>query len=418
MMTPSNPIRVFFNDSHVNLPGSALIPQGGPSRFAHLFTNHFKNAYKDVTLISLLFSHNDKDDRIYLRESKHDRTYFEVVYPNLTLSESYSRQYTKAAYLKFLAPWLSVVGEALDRAQPDIVFLNGFSIANWMILNEASRRSIPVCVQQAGIWKKELQVVKHRFSPSIRRIFSRFEKDIIEKAACQIFLNEFSRDAFFKIHRTVLTPKRRARTTIVPLPIVDMPVREMHMDKKPTHNVAIIARWDAIKNHAAMKRLAAHAQKVRAPFSMFAVTKWAETPVTELKRQYPSLVGVVPPMSPEALYKFYASVDAIIIPSRFDVSPTVLMEAILSGKPVIISHAVGWVSDYKHLGFTDLIVRPAASGKILTETLTQLFRGRRIYLPRFRRLQAKILREHAPNKVFATYHKILKNFATPYARQK
>jgi len=417
MSDSQRPIRVLFNDSHANLPNSTLIPQGGPSRFSQFFTTYFEHTVRDIELSSLLFSHNDTDARIYRRETLRHRLYQEIVYPGKKLTRSYTRVYTKAAYIKFLAPWLTLVGEALDRAQPDIVFLNGYSLSNWMILHEASKRNIPICVQLAGIWKKEIWAVRHRFSPSIRRIFASFEKDIIQKASSQIFLNEFSRDTFFTEHATALTPDMRARTAVIPLPIMmETPVRAMHLEKQPMQRVATIARWDLIKNHHAVMRLAVHAHKMHAPFSVLSITKWAETPKTELKRRYSDFVQVIPPMLPNKLHAFYDSIDIGIVLSRFETASMVLMEAILSGKPVVISDSIGWVSDYKQFGLDDFVVRPAASGKVLVETLTHLIQERHTYLPRFQKLQKKILREHTPEKVFKAYYKIFTNLAKSYAK--
>ncbi len=411
MTTQQRPLRVFLNDSHANMPESKHLAQGGPSRFSQLMGEHFKTNFPDIELSSLFFSHNDKDDRIYMRETKAQNIYREVVYPNIQLSSSYIRKFTKKEYLAFLAPWLAVVGEALDRAKPDVVYLNGFSLSNWMILEEAYRRKIPICVQHAGIWKKEINVVKHRFSPSIRRIFASFEKDLITKTTMQIFLNEFSCAEFFKIHHVPLTAKLRKKNEIVPLPLLPINPTPMHISNTETRTITTVARWDAIKNHHAVLRLASYIHKKHLPFSVSAVTKWAETPATDIKRRYPTLVHIVPPMSPSALQTYYSTIDVVIIPSRFDVSPTVLMEAVLRGKPVVISDSVGWVSDYRKYGLQDLIISPRASGEKIAGVLTKLFKQKEQYLPKFKQLQKKILVEHSPKKVFGAYHKIFRNIA-------
>ena len=116
-------------------------------------------------------------------------------------------------------------------------------------------------------------------------------------------------------------------------------------------------------------------------------------------------------MPPLKLKNFYKSQDIIFIPSRFDVSPTVLMEALLLGKPVIISNRVGWVSDYIKFGLSGLIISPTSSGKVIYNTFSDIITNRDKYITRFNKLQSKIISKHNINVVFKEYYNIFKKLS-------
>lgn len=402
-------LRVLFNDAHCNLPSSPHIAQGGPGRFAQTFSHYMTNDRKDVELQSLLFSHNALDDTIFFRKTEDVRTYYEIVYPSELLQSSYKKHYTKKEYFAFLRPWIVELDGIFADAQPDVVFLNGFSLSNWLILNAAARKKIPVVIQHAGIWKKELDISAPHFSPSIHRIFTAMEKDCISNTALQIFLNDFSREAFFSLHKTVLTPEIKKKTIVVPLP-VEMPIaKKMTLAKRKHYKIGMVARWDSIKNHAAIFRLASYLkQSTSLQASVTVVTKWAEKLVSDFKTQYEKVVTIVDPMPSKKLLGFYKTQDIIMIPSRFDVSPTVLMEAVLQGKPVLISTMVGWVSDYKTYKLDSLIIDPEASGESIATVLQDLIDNKDTYLLRFKELQQKIIKDHNLLTVYTHYYKLFK----------
>ncbi len=69
-----------------------------------------------------------------------------------------------------------------------------------------------------------------------------------------------------------------------------------------------------------------------------------------IEKEYVKYVHVFPFMSPKQLKEFYKKMDLLILPSHFDVSPTVVMEGLLQGKGTLISPNVGWVSVYNNYG--------------------------------------------------------------------
>lgn len=401
-------IRVVFNDAHANLPNNNLIPQGGVSRFAQRMSSYLKNNHKDIELISLLFSHNQKDKKIYIKKTSGIRDFYELIYPREILLNSYKQKFTKKEYNTYTKIFIAEISNLFKEIKPDLIFLNGFSLSNWMIMQTAHLSGIPSCIQHAGLWKKELLTSSSSFSPSVKKIFSSYEKEVFYKTSHQIFLNNFSRDELFKIHN-IDRKKFFKKTSIIPLPIEIDSSTKTYLKSQKVYNIGVVARWDRIKNHTAVYRLAKYIKDNNLNYHINVVTKWDPSYKTSFKEKYKNIVSIVPPMSPKDLKHFYKNQDLVLIPSRFDVSPTVLMEALLLGKPVIISNNVGWVSDYKKYGISDLVFNFTDSGEKIFKKIEKLVLFKNRYLTKFNLLQKKIIAEHNNKKVFDQYYKLFKS---------
>lgn len=400
-------IRVVFNDAHANLPNNNIIPQGGVSIFAQRMSDYFKKNHREVELVSLLFSHNQESKDIYIRKTSGIRDFYELVYPREILLNSYKQKFTKKEYNKFIEIFVSKVSILLKEVKPDLIFLNGFSLSNWIIMQAAHHSGVPSCIQHAGLWKKELITSGSSFSPSVKKIFSSYEKETFKKTTHQIFLNDFSRDELFEIHN-VSKKDFLKKTSVIPLPIeIDKP-KKVSLDTPKVFQIGVVARWDRIKNHAAVYRLAKYIKDNNLNCKINVVTKWDPFYKTDFKNKYQNMVNIIPPMSPKELKDFYRDQNIVLIPSRFDVSPTVLMEALLLGKPVVISNKVGWVSDYKKSGIYDLVFNYTDSGEKIFKKIEKLVSSRDKYLSRFSLLQNKIINEHCNEKVFNKYYELFK----------
>lgn len=412
MNLPQKKISIAFNDYHVNLPQNKekIIPTGGPSRFAQLFESEGggKTIYNNIT--SILFSHDDTAKTPYIRTTKKEaHQYFEIVYDVQQLRQSYVRNYSKKEYIDFLKPWIDQVMIIFKTAQPDVLFLNGFSLSNWIIMEAAYRIGIPVCIQHAGIWKKEIIVSQKTFSPSIRRIFASLEKEIIKKTAGQIFLNEFSRKIFLEIHNIPVTKSILKKMIIIPLPVAEYDTIPFKKILENPINIGMVARWDGIKNHSAFIRLAKYSHRKNAPMTLFCVTQEPKKGMSVFFQKYSELVSIVPPMLANELKSFYRTCDILLVPSRFDVSPTVVIEALSQGLPVIISENTGWVDVFKEFGLSLMIISPRASGMHIFEKIQELQINYKKYRPLYIQLRNHLLKEHKPRRVFASYSKLFKS---------
>jgi glycosyltransferase involved in cell wall biosynthesis len=369
--------------------------------------DYFKKNHREVELVSLLFSHNQESKDIYIRKTSGIRDFYELVYPREILINSYKQKFTKKEYNKFIETFVSKVSILLKEIKPDLVFLNGFSLSNWVIMQAAHQSGIPSCIQHAGLWKKELIASGSSFSPSIKKIFSSYEKEAFKKTAHQIILNDFSRDELFEIHN-VSKKEFLKKTSIIPLPIeIDKP-KKVSLIAPKVFQIGVVARWDRIKNHSAVYRLAKYIKDNNFNCRINVVTKWDPSYKTNFKDKYQNIVNIIPPMSPKELKNFYKDQDIVLIPSRFDVSPTVLMEALLLGKPVVISNKVGWVTDYKKFEIHELVFNFTDSGEKIFKKIEKLLSSKDKYLPQFTLLQNKIINEHSNKKVFDQYYKLFK----------
>jgi glycosyltransferase involved in cell wall biosynthesis len=276
-----------------------------------------------------------------------------------------------------------------------------------MLLEIAHRRKIPVVIQHAGIWKKELQFAKKYFSNAIRRLFISYEKEVIKKSNHQIFLNQYSLDIFFKIHHISKNKKTLHKTSIIPLPTETKIVKKINLSDKTTYTIGLVARWDGIKNHDAIVRLANYIRQNNLPFKIKAVTKWPAKNNSSFRKKYEKLIEVIAPMQPDKLRIFLSSLDILILPSRFDSCGAVVMESIICGTPVVISDSVGWVNDYHKNGLDKLIFSPQASGLKIYQTIDELIHNKKKYIPLFSKLQKQILKENNIESVFKIYQKIL-----------
>jgi glycosyltransferase involved in cell wall biosynthesis len=146
---------------------------------------------------------------------------------------------------------------------------------------------------------------------------------------------------------------------------VPNPVDEVYFQRSKKHasstqkiKIGIVARWDPIKNHEAVLQLAKEVEKQGLPWEFYSVTTihkgypWYK----DMEQEYPKYIKVLQPMVPAQLKKFYQDMDILILPSRFDVSPTVVMEAMMQHRTTLISSSVGLVDVYRDCGASDLVV--------------------------------------------------------------
>lgn len=180
MLRKNAAIRVVFNDAHANLPSNSYIPQGGVASFARKFCNYFNGKSPEVELISLLFSDNTKNNDIYIKETMGHHKYYELFYPRIKLTKSYKKEYTKKEYTKLLEPLLKQIDIVFETIKPNIVFLNGFSLSNWMILETAYRKKYQYVFNMRVFGKKKYQLqlgpsllLLKKYLIAMKKIFSK-----------------------------------------------------------------------------------------------------------------------------------------------------------------------------------------------------------------------------------------------------
>lgn len=391
-------MKILSNDYRSNLPTESSVAHGGPANFARAFSAHaVKRGHAWVGLIES--THQAKTTKITRTSGSTKKIYY-----TCQLSISRYRPFLTLPKKQDSRIWfkeeIATVREFIQRINPDVVFLNGFSVCTWILMEAASQEGLPIVIQHAGIARVEFEQYKHLYSLAGRKMMLAMEQDIVKAATTQVFLNNHSRDAF----SLFVAPTPANKSLIIPLPYDETYARRALALKKKgvarTQEIIIgcVARWDRIKNHRAVLAIAREAAKQGLPWTFRSVTRVPETSFDHtFKTAYRRTINVIPPMPQEELLSFYDSVDLMILPSHFDVSPGVVMEAALAGKPTLISTGVGWNSEYMEFGLKDWIA-DFSDPKRIVRTIKQHLKK-----PLSPRFQTMVRTKHAPNTVFTAY---------------
>jgi len=386
-------MHILSNDYRSNIPGESHIAHGGPANFARDFADFaLLNGH---TWTGLVQRGHDATATKIVRAKKIGGKVFDDCFLPQTRYLPFLQQ-TKTDPRVWFAEEIATLRTHIRKVSPDVLFLNGYSVYAWLLMEAAAQEGLPIVIQHAGIARVEFEQYKHLYSLAGRKAMLAMERDIVASATFQVFLNEYSKDAFSKIVARV--PAKQA--LVIPLPysrnLID--TKPLPQEKHEGITIGCVARWDRIKNHRALLGVAKEAKKRGLPWTVTAVTRIPDTKVDiRFKNDYRRTITLVPPMEQAALVDFYRSVDLCILPSHFDVSPTVVMEAALLGRPTLISAGVGWNTEYKKSGLGRWIVDFSDPAKVVRTIQARL---KERPSPRFRKL---LRATHAPNKVFAAY---------------
>ncbi len=400
-------MKILTNEYLCNTPDFKQAAKGGPANFARLFFSFLKDKQKNnLEWQGLIIRDLDPINKGFyqkkLVDSRKNRSIFKFSFPFI-YSEKLLKAKKVANYREILKEPIKRLSVLIAKIKPDAVFLNGFSLGNWLILEASRLNRIPVVIQHAGIWTKELEIYRDFYSPAGIKMMEKMEREAAEHSTAEIFLNSFSQRFFYRRVMAGRRP-RAGHSVIIPLPIDFRFFREtktanLSFDfRKEDFNIGMIARWDRIKNHEAVALLAKNAKDKNLPWSFHSVTRIPESQKNaKIKNIYRRNIEVVDFLPKDKIRDFCQSNDLIIIPSHFDVSPTVLLEALASGTPVAISPNVGFVDDYRRYGASDWIIdfeNPEAAIRRLKKIKNK---------PLPVTLKRELFKKHDPEKVFKKY---------------
>lgn len=400
-------MHVLSLDYHTNIPGSEKISQGGPARFAHRLSTHLIKQGHEWTGIVARAEDNAKPHATTVYTEKR-RSYIEWKYDATT-------KHALATKKNFGNPrvWLRSEIDSLKaiilHEKPDIIFLNGFSLVSWMLLCAGFECGVPIATQHAGFFKKEIQIYREHFSENARRMLYEMERDITAMSTVEIFLNTWSQKVYNKTVQKV--PKKKS--VVIPLPYDEVATKKIS-PRAETGDVrlGVVARWDRIKNHEAIRTLAKKAHQKKLPWKFFAVTTIPQSSTNaSFKKEYQNLITVLPPKSPQDLRKFYREMDVLLLPSHFDVSPHVVMEAAIEDVGTIISPNVGWGDEYRVCGMGKWIVDFSSPQKVCA-TITKIMHNKKSRHEDIRTLKKYLTQTHNPKTVFAQYTTLFTNIAS------
>ena len=378
---------------------------GGPRNFTGLLIQHFNSLSHRVVSLSI---HGKKkiDGKFLLKQEAKGKNPAWFLKLRLNFADIFKAK--SAAYPQSLLPSREIIRQAIRRIDPDVVLLNGYSIVNWYILRAAKDLGLPVVMAHHGLWFKEMNTADNNMSRATEKMLREMEKDITRFADCEVFLNEYSRNEYSR----KLIKVRSGRHQIIPLPYNPLfktkPKEVLRLKAVPKGKVKIgmVSRWDPVKSPQKFMALAKEAKKQKLPWEFYAVIKlkYNYKEIGRFKKDFSKYINVIPQLPQETLKGFYRQMDVLVLPSRFDTSPTVVMEAALQGKPTVISPTVGWVSEYKRFGAGDWVISFDNPSRAVKKIAALIGNNR----DSFTRFAKHIEIKHSPKNVFAAYDKLLR----------
>jgi len=387
-------MKILSNDYPTNTPGPKRLAQGGPAVFAKGLSSYAEsNNHLWVGLITAV-STEAKNTRLYDLGGNGKKHYYKLSIPYGKI-----RKITKAEGrtdpTEILSKEIDRTSTLIKEVKADVVFINGFSLYAWILLKAAEKAKAPIVIQHAGMFGKELDIYRDRFTPEGIRLMKKMEAESSDLSEIEIFLNEWSRDYYSKnVH-----PADADSSIIIPLPFRgDVPEDLQRNKNDHVVKLGCIARWDRIKNHKAILRLAKEIKDEDLPWEINSVTKIPETPTSkEFKDRYRAHINVLPSMGRADILSFIKSMDMMLVPSLFDVSPFVVLESIFCGTPVLISEGVGFSTTFKDYGGEKYVV-DFEDPKAIIKKINDL-KDKKIPTELVRHIKER----HDPEKVFDEY---------------
>ncbi len=223
--------------------------------------------------------------------------------------------------------------DILRQESPDVILLNGTYSTPWILAQAAKELGIPIVLRYAGILQKE---VSHKsFFVKKRLLF--YEKWLASSADRIIFPSRVCQ----KIVEKEIVGQSVNRSVVIPNPAV-FP-KKLTRRKMGRFTISAIGRWTSIKNFQAF--VALHRELLSKEWQHRAVmvtSYWDES------FDIPETIEKKKQMSQEDLFKFYRSVDLLVVPSHFETFCNVAAEALVSGTSVLVS---------KNVGFSEILIK-------------------------------------------------------------
>ncbi|PJE58395.1 MAG: hypothetical protein COU81_00990 [Candidatus Portnoybacteria bacterium CG10_big_fil_rev_8_21_14_0_10_36_7] len=304
--------------------------------------------------------------------------------------------------------------EIIERDKVEVVLINGMPSWHVWFVREAARRvGIPLVMVHAGVMNREVHMYRNVIDKKIAQIYSWIEKDYCGGDIWNIFLNETTRDFL----RENVFGRKEFHGKVIYLPLAEAYTRvkakvNSTSEQKASIKVGTVGRWDRIKNHPAILKLAEYAQAHSLPIKYYSVTMIPNTQINfKMKEKYRKVVNVFGQMSSSELIKYYKELDLLIMPSFFDVSPNTVLESMIVGTPALISPNVGHVEWYRKTGISKWII----DFKNIKQTTDMIIEVANQNVPK--EVTAWIKKNHRANKAFKEYLSVAKEAIAEYSKK-
>jgi glycosyltransferase involved in cell wall biosynthesis len=215
----------------------------------------------------------------------------------------------------------------LRSEAPNILLCNGTYNTPWILAQAAKELGIPIVLRYAGVLQKE---VSHK-NFLVRKRLLAYEKWLATTAVSIIFPSEICKKT---VEKEILDhPAKQA--VVIPNPAVAVQANTRR--NAGCFTLAAIGRWTPIKNFQAF--IAVHKELLHEGWrhrAIMVTSHWDE------KFGIPETIERIEPMSQEDLFKFYRSINLLVVPSNFETFCNVAAEALVNGTSVLVSKKVGF----------------------------------------------------------------------------
>lgn len=230
-------------------------------------------------------------------------------------------------------PVIDHIASTLKREAPEVLLLNGTFFAPWAVALAAKKVGVSVVLRYAGVLQRETT----HYPDHIRKIFLRMEREIVSLSSQIVFPSDLCRQVVQK----EIVRGRLPEWSIIPNP-VSLPSPAPRRPRGKSRDIAVVGRWVPIKNFEAFVDVHKALNKSAWEHRAFIVTT-----STKLKG-IPRSIQRIPPMGHAELFRFYASLGLLMMPSHFETFGNVAAEALACGTPVLVS---------KNTGFAEILIK-------------------------------------------------------------
>lgn len=221
----------------------------------------------------------------------------------------------------------------LRQESPDVLLVNGTYNTPWILAQAAKELGIPIVLRYAGVLQKE---VSHKNFFVKKRLLA-YERWLASVATTIIFPSEICKKT---VEKEILGYSVK-QSVVIPNPAVI--VKNNTRRNIGRFTLAAIGRWTPIKNFQAFinlhKGLLLQKWQHRA---IMVTSHWDE------KFGIPETVERIDPMSQSDLFKFYRSINLLVVTSNFETFCNVAAEAVVNGTSVLVS---------KNVGFSEILIK-------------------------------------------------------------
>jgi glycosyltransferase involved in cell wall biosynthesis len=223
--------------------------------------------------------------------------------------------------------------DLLRHEAPDVVLVNGTYSMPWILAQAAHELGIPIVLRYAGILQQE--VIHKKFF--VKRRLLTYEKWLASVATTIIFPSKICQ----KVVETEILGCPAKHSVVIPNPVIGE--KSVVRRNRGRFSFVVIGRWTFIKNFQAFIALHKELLIEKWPHRAIMVTSyWDE------KFGIPETVERKNTMSQEDLFKFYHSINLLLVPSHFETFSNVAAEALVRGTSVLVS---------KNVGFSEILIK-------------------------------------------------------------